>query len=161
MKKKNIVIILIIIILILLSLIIYFSHINEYSDNYFKISYDPGWTKQEGDNFILNNKNGSSIEIYTKIDIDNNDKNDIYLDLNNSFLEKYDEYKLINYSETKVGKNYYDGYELLYESNKMQLLYMIVIKGNRIINIKYSSSIDNFDLDLNSFYNVINSMEVR
>ena len=143
-----------------LSTLIYFCYIRTYKNNYFVVNYNIDWKKEKGKNFKIKNENDSTIEIYGQYDKDNNDVKDVYLDLNSDFLKNNKEYKLINSCNVLIGEGYYDGYELLYESENKQVLYVIVVKDNKIININYTSSNDNFDLDLEQFYDVVNTLKI-
>ena len=149
-----------VLLILVFSTLVYFFYVRTYKNNYFSVDYDIDWKKESSDNFKLKNVNDSVIEIYGQYDKDNTDVNDIYLDLNNNFLKNNNDYKLVNASNTNVGKNYYEGYELLYESDDKQVLYIIVVKDNKIVNINYTSSSDVFDLDLEQFYNVLNTIEI-
>ena len=148
------------IIVLLFSLVIYFCYVRTYNDKYFGVSYSVDWTRVKGDTFKIKSRSGSTIEIKGQYDTSNTDVNDIYLDLNKKFLEKHSDYKLINTSLVLVGRDYSKGYELLYESDNRQELYIIVVKNNMINNINFSSSIMTFDIDLTYFYDVVNSLEV-
>ena len=152
------------IIIIFIAMIIYSRYyVYNYHDKSFDISYDQKWniSKNSNNHFKLNNKNKSAIDIYIKdITIESN-KSETYADLNNKFLKQNKNFKLINASDTVVGKEYYEAYELLYETKTTQMLYIIIITDNKIININYTALSKYFDIDLEGFYEVLNTLEIR
>ena len=145
-------------------LIICFNYIHNYNNNYFKISYDSSWKKVESDkNHIELSKNLiSTLEISGQnLDKEINNNNEIYNEINNNFKNSNETYRLVNKKDTTVGKEYYKAYELLYENDSSQVLYIVVIYNNKIINICYHSLISVFDIEIDNLYKVINTLEIR
>ena len=165
--KKKIGIIFIITFIVSLILLVIFDNfiINVYNSDYFSVSYNYQWKSldKSGNGLKIKNSNGDTIEIFAqKYNLkDNESIDDLYFDLNNTFLRNNSSYKLINNSDTIVGYKYYSGYEFLYENGKEQLLYIVIVKDDKLFEINYLASSQYFDLDLDYFYDVINTLEIR
>lgn len=163
-KKKRIVVF--ISILICISLLIWYRNIRikTYKNDYIKIEYDKEWKKisSSNNNLILSKDNNSTIEInIQKIKDKTLKKDEVYLDLNQSFLKANPTYDLVNQETTRIGKDYYEANSFLYENSKQQALYIMIVKDNYLITINYLSITTKFDLNLEYFYQVMNSLEIR
>lgn len=166
MKKKNILLTTAIIFIVLLFIYNTYNSLilNYYTTENFTVDYNKKWTAiEKNKNYIaLKNNNNSTIQISSKI-IEDNTKNidDIYFDFEEDFKNNNKNFELINYSNTKVGKDYLDGYTYLYDYKGFQILLVLIKKENKMIEITYSTINQYFDIELEDFYNVLNSLEIN
>lgn len=163
-KKKKIIIITTIVLSILIFLTLTYNSLilNSYVNNNFNVDYDKTWTEinKSKNHILLKNNNGSTINITSSKYKKKTSKEEAYLNIHKYFVNNNKEYNLINKKEVIIGKNYIKGYSLLYESNIDQSLLYIIYKDNYIIQINYTALTQYFDLDLEKFYNVVNTIEV-
>ena len=162
-KKKTIIIeFLILSILIFITLTYNSLILNSYVNNRFNVDYDKTWREinKSKNHILLKNNNGSTINITSSKYNKKISKEETYLNIHKKFINNNKEYYLINKKDVRIGKNYTKGYSLLYESNIDQSLLYIIYKDNYIIQINYTALTQYFDLDLEEFYNVVNTIEV-
>ena len=116
-KVKNKLLILASTLIVLISLYVVLEKymISNFNTTDFKVSYRNFKAYNKNTNYLyLYNNKGSTIKIISKENIERDDEK-ILLNLNDSFLKNNDKYKLVNMDKTKIGKNYLDAYEYLYE----------------------------------------------
>lgn len=146
--------------------IIYNSFIlNFYRCDYFKLDFDKKWTSAiKDDNYIkLKDKNNSTVQIIgKKIPKEEQEKelSEIYYDYEEEFKQENKNFELVNYGNTKVGKNYLDANEYFYEYKDRSIQLILIIKDDTIIEISYSSVNQLFDIDAENFYDILNSLEI-
>ena len=167
MIKKNFLFVTIISFIFVFIIYIFYNNfiLNFYSCSYFKIDFNKEWKATEkGKNYLkLKNKKNGTIEIIGKV-IENDElkKNidEIYYDYEEDFRNDNKDLKLINYGETTIGKKYLKAYEYFYENNTKNTQLILIKDKNKIIQIVYSSETQFFEIDIESFNNVLNSLEV-
>lgn len=166
MKKKNKILIGLIIVIVILIIVYFLCNkfiLGFYSSSYFKLDFDNNWkvTYKDHSKLFLKNYNNSVIQVIgMNVSEDVKNKEDIYFELERSFQKKNKDYRLINYQEIEVGAKYYDAYQYLFENDVYQISLIEVVRDNKALYIICSSYLQHFDLELDNFNNVINSIEI-
>ena len=165
MKKKILLITALVFVVLLVFYNIYNRLIlNFYSSRDFKVDFDNSWVAVEkSKNYLaLRNKNNSTIQIASRDIVDNksNDE-DIYYDFEEEFRNNNPAFELINYSSTKIGRKYLDGYTYMYEYKGFQILLILIKHDDKMIQVTYSVISQYFDFELEDFYNILNSLEIN
>lgn len=136
-----------------------------YEGELFSVNYDSTWkvkSKKDGLLELVHRKSKSTLVIeetslqdeyqYSIID-------DLIDELSYSISDQNKGYKLLSKDKAKVGKDNSDGYKLLYEDDKSQILVIITKKGSKLRLFTYSAKYEYFDMVLDSAYNIIDSYE--
>ena len=136
-----------------------------YEGELFSVNYDSTWkvkSKKDGLLELVHRKSKSTLVIeetslqdeyqYSVID-------DLIDELSYSISDQNKSYKLLSKDKAKVGKDNSDGYKLLYEDDKSQILVIITKKGSKLRLFTYSAKYEYFDMVLDSAYNIIDSYE--
>ena len=118
--------------------------IKEVENKEYKIQYDNTWKKiKEEENAItLKHKSGSKCHIeitplteeYTYQSI-----KELIEELRYTIQEENKEFELISEKEAKLTKEHYDGYKLLLENEKEQVMMAIFKKGDKLITLEYQA----------------------
>ena len=157
----------IIIIVLLLSLIAIYivvsskkNSVKEYKKDYYSFKYDTTWKIKDNKNStILTHKsnNGKIVISYKVLDtylIDIDLKN-IISDIIYEVEKQNKDYTLINKNSNEDGS-----YNLLYEKEKEECLVHIYKQDNIILFVYYNNSSKYFDITMDSFEEVLNSIKV-
>ena len=136
-----------------------------YKGKLFSISYDSTWkVKSKKDNILelVHRKSKSSLVIeetllqdsyqYSLID-------DLIDELSYSISNQNKKYKLLSKAKTKVGKDNSDGYKLLFEDDKNQIMVVITKAGANLRLFTYSAKYEYFDMVLDSASSIMESYE--
>ncbi len=136
-----------------------------YKGKLFSISYDSTWkVKSKKDNILelVHRKSKSSLVIeetllqdsyqYSVID-------DLIDELSYSISNQNKKYKLLSKAKTKVGKDNSDGYKLLFEDDKNQIMVVITKAGANLRLFTYSAKYEYFDMVLDSASSIMESYE--
>ena len=136
-----------------------------YQGELFSVNYDSTWkikSKKDGLLELVHRKSKSTLVIeettlqdeyqYSVID-------DLIDELSYSISSQNKDYKLLSKDKATVGKDNSDGYKLLYEDDKSQILVVITKKGEKLRLFTYSAKYEYFDMVLDSAYNIIDSYE--
>lgn len=136
--------------------------LNFYVCSFFKIDFSNDWDVilEEDNSLYLQNENQSQIYVVTQYFDEDLSNEEVYYQLEKDFVFNNDNYNLVNYGKTKIGKKYYNSYEYLFESDNRQLLFVVCVNDKKVTKIIYSSLEGYFDLDLEDFYNISNSLEI-
>lgn len=173
LKKYKIAIIIAIVILligltILLS-ILYLSnnsHIRKINSNYYSLDYDNTWkiTKKQDDIIILKHNSGGKVSIqinkltdeykYSTID-------ELIDELLYNIKKQNNNYKLLSKKQDKITKYKFDGYKILYEDNKKQVMLYTYKKSDKLITIIYEAKNNYFDILLDSVQNIVYNLNVK
>lgn len=134
--------------------------IKTYSNDIYTIKYDNSWKidKKEASSIILKHNKNTTLNIevvtledeYRYIEIDN-----ILDELLYDIKQQNKNYKLLSKEKISVTKNNYDGYQILYENNEIQVLVTITKKSDKLIMFIYESANEYFDILLDSAQNII------
>ncbi len=140
--------------------------IKEVENKEYKIQYDNTWKKiKEEENAItLKHKSGSKCHIeitplteeYTYQSI-----KELIEELRYTIQEENKEFELISEKEAKLTKEHYDGYKLLLENEKEQVMMAIFKKGDKLITLEYQAKNDYFDILLDSVESLLESLEIK
>lgn len=133
--------------------------LKELENDIYTISYDNNWTlKEQNKNYIKLEQDKNTLEFIVK-ELTKEDQELSFEYFINNLIETIKEenksYNLIVEKEKKVTKNKYEGYELLYETEKEQTLLVIARKGTSLLLINYTASNEAFDVLLDSVENII------
>lgn len=166
--KKYYIYFILVVVLILLS-VIFLSNRNielkKYHNDNYSFKYASTWhiTKNKREETSLKSaKANLNIKLITLADeykysnIDDILENIIY-ELNN----QNNNYKLISQKDTKLTKEDYSGYKLLYESKDKQAMVNIIKNGERVILFIYESPNKYFDILLDSVQNIIYNFKLE
>ena len=136
-----------------------------YKGKLFSISYDSTWkVKSKKANILelVHRKSKSSLVIeetllqdsyqYSVID-------DLIDELSYSISNQNKKYKLLSKAKTKVGKDNSDGYKLLFEDDKNQIMVVITKAGANLRLFTYSAKYEYFDMVLDSASSIMESYE--
>ena len=136
-----------------------------YQGELFSVNYDSTWkikSKKDGLLELVHRKSKSTLVIeettlqdeyqYSVID-------DLIDELSYSISSQNKDYKLLSKDKATVGKDNSDGYKLLYEDDKSQILVVITKNGEKLRFFTYSAKYEYFDMVLDSAYNIIDSYE--
>ena len=155
-----------ILILPIISSFINNSSIKKINEQYYAFEYDNTWKLKEKkkNKILLKHNSGSEITIqitelldeyrYATIDelideiiynVDNQNKG----------------YNLISKKKDKITKYKFDGYKLLYENDKEQVMLTLYKKSDKLISIRYEAKNDYFDILLDSVHNIINNLDIK
>ena len=69
--------------------------------------------------------------------------------------KKNNDYKLISKKEDKLTKDEFNGYKLLYENEKEQVMVNLYKKSDKLVSIRYEANNDYFDILLDSVHNIV------
>lgn len=171
--KKYKVIIIILSSLIIFSIIfmIIFNLINKnnklikYENNQYEVLYDKSWklSKSNEKNLLFKHEHGK-----IKIDIISLDNDSSYLSIDDfkdelvyNLKTSNKDYKLIKDNSSTIGKNHFNGYELLYENGKSQVLVKLYKNNDKLIVVNYESDNKYFDILLDSAENITYNFNIK
>ena len=136
-----------------------------YEGELFSVNYDSTWkvkSKKAGLLELVHRKSKSTLVIeetslkdeYQYFVID-----ELIDELSYSISDQNKGYKLLSKDKAQVGKDNSDGYKLLYEDDKSQIMVIITKNGSKLRLFTYSAKYEYFDMVLDSAYNIIDSYE--
>lgn len=152
--------------LTIISLFFKNSLIKKVNDQYYAFVYDNTWKlKEKHKNMILlKHSSGSKIIIqitelsdeyrYSTID-------ELIDEIIYNIEEQNKGYNLISKQENIITKFKFEGYKLLYENNKEQVMMNLYKKSDKLISIRYEASNDYFDILLDSVHNIVNNLDIK
>lgn len=155
--------------LIILLSILYLSnnsHIRKINSNYYSLDYDNTWkiTKKREDIIILKHNSGGKVSIqinkltdeykYSTID-------ELIDELLYNIKKQNNNYKLLSKKHDKITKYKFDGYKILYEDNKKQVMLYTYKKSDKLITIIYEAKNNYFDILLDSVQNIVYNLNVK
>lgn len=152
--------------LTIISLFFKNSPIKKVNDQYYAFVYDNTWKlKEKHKNMILlKHSSGSKIIIqitelsdeyrYSTID-------ELIDEIIYNIEEQNKGYNLISKQENIITKFKFEGYKLLYENNKEQVMMNLYKKSDKLISIRYEASNDYFDILLDSVHNIVNNLDIK
>lgn len=131
----------------------------------YTLKYDDSWSlkSKKTDNILLKHNSGSTVSItISKL----NDETR-YLSIEELIdeiiynIEKQNsEYKLISKDKSKITKNRYDGYKLLYENSDKQVLITLFKKSDKFVMINYEANDKYFDILLDNVNGMIYDFDI-
>ncbi len=172
-KKYKFAIITAMVILIVGSIIFCFLNINnkkatlkELDESNYYFCYDSTWKidKKENDSIILKHNSGSkvTIQISTLTDEYRYATMDELIDeLLYNLEQQNPDYKLLSKKQDKITKYEFDGYKLLYENNKEQVMINVYKKSDQLVIIRYEAENDYFDILLDSVHSIIYNLNIK
>ena len=131
-----------------------------YKDNNYSFKYDSTWklVKNQKDYIELKHNKNGNIKIYL-VELKQENKYLPINDLIEEIIYRLDntnkQYKLIAQQETKITKQKFPGYKLLYESKNSQTLIYTYKNSDKLIVISYEADNEHFDILLDSVNNII------
>ncbi len=161
--------ILIILLLLLIGIYIYSSSkifIKKLENDVYALNYDSTWKVKEKseNNIVFKHHSGSKITIdiiplknevsYLAID-------DLIDEILYSIQNQNKEYKLLFKNSQKITKYEFDGYKILYENDKDQVMINTYKKSDKLIFISYQASDKYFDILLDSVENIIYNLDIK
>ncbi len=130
-------------------------------NNYtFAFTYDSSWkiTEKKNDSIVLKHSSGGIITIQ-KTALDEKVKYSSIDELIDEVLfhiqNENPDYRLINKEKAKITKYQFDGYQLLYEKDNVQVMMYFYKKGDQLLSIQYEASSDVFDILLDSVQSIV------
>ena len=140
--------------------------LKELDESNYYLSYDSTWKidKKDKDIIILKHFSGSKITIqlssltdeYSYLTI-----NELIDELVYSIQQQNPNYKLLSKKQDKITKDKFDGYKLLYENNKEQVMVNVYKKSDQLVIIKYEAENDYFDILLDSVQSIIYKLNIK
>ena len=136
-----------------------------YEGEAFSVSYDTTWkVKSNSDNTLeLIHRKSKSTLVIEETDLQDEYQysviDDLIDELSYSISDQNKEYKLLSKDKAIVGKDNSDGYKLLFEDDKNQILVVITKRGAKLRLFTYSAKYEYFDMVLDSVSNIIDSYE--
>ena len=135
--------------------------IKEYKNEYYTFQYDSSWKLEENDKkVILKHSNGSSISIdflvlkdesrYQNID---EMSSQIFFDIQ----KQNSNYHLLTDQKLKVTKNYYEGYQMLYENEEKDVLVVVGKDSEKMFIFTYEAKHSYFDILLDSVESILDN----
>ena len=127
------------------------SSIKKVSEDTYAFEYDTTWKLKEKkkDSIVLKHSSGSKITIqiteladeyrYATID-------ELIDELIYNIQKQNNDYKLISKKEDKLTKDEFNGYKLLYENEKEQVMVNLYKKSDKLVSIRYEANNDYFDI---------------
>lgn len=142
------------------------SSIKKVSEDTYAFEYDTTWKLKEKkkDSIVLKHSSGSKITIqiteladeyrYATID-------ELIDELIYNIQKQNNDYKLISKKEDKLTKDEFNGYKLLYENEKEQVMVNLYKKSDKLVSIRYEANNDYFDILLDSVHNIVYNLDVK
>ena len=155
-----------ILILMLINLFTKNSSLKEVNREEYAFKYDKSWKVKEkkDDQIILKHKSGSKITIQiTKLadEYRYSTIEELIDEIIYSIQKQNTDYKLISRKEDKLTKYEYNGYKLLYENNKDQVMINTYKRSDQLITIRYEANNKYFDILLDSVHNIIYNLNIK
>ncbi len=133
----------------------------EYKGEYYTFSYDSSWKLEEKENkVILNHSSNSNISIdFLLLKDENRYKNleEMSSQILYDIQKQNSNYHLLTEQKLKITKNYYDGYQMLYENEEKQVLVVIGKDGEKLFILTYESDNHCFDILLDSVESILDN----
>ena len=152
--------------LVILSLSTRNSSLKKVDEEYYSFQYDRTWKlkQKKKDLIILKHKSGSKITIQIS-ELTNESKyssiDDLIDELSYTIQDQNKSYKLISKKEEILTNSNYDGYSLLYENDKEQVMVSTYKKSDKLVTIRYEAINTYFDILLDSVHNIINHLNIK
>ncbi len=126
----------------------------KYDNDIYQITYEKNWkVTQKGRDSILTHKSGCKYSVKI-IDLEDEYRRSSLSELVDDILEQVEKdnptYRLVNREEISIGKEAYEAYQFLYETDELQSMITICKRNDRVYVINYLASIDKFDIILDS-----------
>ena len=135
------------------------------NENY-SFEYDTTWKlkKNESNKIVLKHKSGSEVTVditdltdeYRYFSID-----ELIDELTYSIQKQNSNYNFISKKEDKLTKFQFNGYKLLYENDKNQVMVILFKKSDKLVSIRYEANTDYFDILLDSFNNIVYNLDIK
>ena len=142
------------------------SSLKKVDEEYYSFQYDRTWKlkQKKKDLIILKHKSGSKITIQIS-ELTNESKyssiDDLIDELSYTIQDQNKSYKLISKKEEILTNSNYDGYSLLYENDKEQVMVSTYKKSDKLVTIRYEAIDTYFDILLDSVHNIINHLNIK
>ena len=152
--------------LVILSLSTRNSSLKKVDEEYYSFQYDRTWKlkQKKKDLIMLKHKSGSKITIQIS-ELTNESKyssiDDLIDELSYTIQDQNKSYKLISKKEEILTNSNYDGYSLLYENDKEQVMVSTYKKSDKLVTIRYEAINTYFDILLDSVHNIINHLNIK
>lgn len=152
--------------LVILSLSTRNSSLKKVDEEYYSFQYDRTWKlkQKKKDLIMLKHKSGSKITIQIS-ELTNESKyssiDDLIDELSYTIQNQNKSYKLISKKEEILTNSNYDGYSLLYENDKEQVMVSTYKKSDKLVTIRYEAINSYFDILLDSVHNIINHLNIK
>ena len=152
--------------LIIITLFIKNSFVNKVSEAAYAFEYDTTWKLKEKkkDSIVLKHNSGSKITIQI-IELSNEYRYATIDELIDALIyniqKQNSDYKLISKKMNKLTKYEFNGYKLLYENGKEQVMINLYKKSNKLVSIRYEANNDYFDILLDSVHNIVYNLNVK
>lgn len=138
----------------------------ELDENNYYLSYDSTWKidTKEKDTVILKHKSGSKVTIqlskltdeYSYATMD-----ELIDELIYNIQQQNPNYKLLSKKQDKITKYEFDGYKILYENSKEQVMVHVYKKSDQLVIIRYEAENSYFDILLDSVQTIIYNLDIK
>ena len=152
--------------LVILSLSTKNSSLKKIDEEYYSFQYDRTWKlkQKKKDLIMLKHRSGSKVTIQIS-ELTDESKfssiDDLIDELSYTIQAQNESYKLISKKEDKLTNYNYDGYSLLYENDKEQVMVSTYKKSDKLVTIRYEANNSYFDILLDSVHNIINHLNIK
>ncbi len=135
------------------------------NDSYF-ISYDSTWKLTDKKNDIVSFVHDSQSKVIIQIsELEDKYKystiDELFDELIYNIQKQNKDYILISNKKDKVTKFEFDGYKLLFENDKQQVMIILFKKNEKLITIRYEAYTEYFDILLDSSQHIVNNLEIK
>ena len=142
------------------------SSIKKVNEDRYAFQYDTTWKLKEKkeDSIVLKHNSGSRVTIqiteladeyrYATID-------ELIDELIYNIQKQNNNYKLISKKEDKLTKYEFNGYKLLYENEKEQVMVNLYKKSDKLVSIRFEANNDYFDILLDSVHNIVYNLDIK
>lgn len=139
--------------------------IKEYKNDKYAFKYDTSWKikekKEESIKLVHNKDSEINIQIVSLEEEYKYSTSDDILDELLFNLEKQNNsYKLLSKEKNLITKCKYDGYKLLYENEKSQVLVIMGKKADKVLLVTYEATNEYFDILLDSVQNIVYDFQI-
>lgn len=140
--------------------------IKEIDETNYYLSYDNSWkvNKKSNNLIVLKHSSGSKLTIQISSLTDEYSyatMNELIDELIYNMQKQNPNYKLLSKTQDKLTKDEFDGYKILYENGKEQVMVDIYKKGDKLVLIQYEAKNDYFDILLDSVQSIIYSLNIK
>lgn len=162
--KKLIILANIIAIGLILILFVSPNKIKNYNNKYFKGKYDSTWKLKTKNNKLLFTNKGGNLKIES-VDLKDDYKystiDDLYEKIVDEITKQNKTYKVLKKEKASITRNDYDGYKVLLESKKNEVMLEYYKTVDKLVVITYSMTSDYYDILLDSAENIIYNLTVK
>lgn len=140
--------------------------LKELDESNYYLSYDSTWKidKKAKNTVILKHNSGSKITIQLSTLTDEYsyaNMDELIDELVYNIQQQNPNYKLLSKKQDKITKYEFNGYKLLYENSKEQVMVNAYKKSDKLVIIRYEAENDYFDILLDSVQSIIYNLNIK